>query len=379
MPQNYKRSRIVRAAIIISISLLLYFSYSIDSYCQEAEESVQREPSKRSKPELEPGTSREAAEPKGYKIGVNVDLVLMYTTVYDKIGRFVSGLKQEDFRIFEDSVQQTILSFSQEDVPVSMGILLDLSGSMRGKIEQVNKAAEALIRASNPQDQVFLIGFNEDVELLQDFTSDIDEIADALENTVVMGSTAIYDAVYLGVQKAHTGTRPKKAIVLITDGVDRESYYTLDAMVSKVQESDVQVFVVGFLDPIKKKGLFSGFSKSVPEKAREALIRIAEETGGKAFFPDQVSEIHAIVSEIAIELRNQYSIGYFSSNGAQDGSFRRVKIEIAGANAAGNKLRHRRGYFARKADVTQKQESSSEEESQSSGISIKSNRDRGSR
>jgi len=285
--------------------------------------------------------------------------VLMYTTVYDKIGRFVAGLNQENFRIYEDDVQQTILSFSQEDVPVSMGILLDLSGSMRGKIEQVNKAAEAFIRASNSQDQVFLIGFNEDVELLQDFTSDIDEIADALENTVVMGSTAIYDAVYLGVQKAHTGTKPKKAIVLITDGVDKESYYTLDEMVSKVQESDVQVFVVGFLDPIKKKGLFSGWSKTVPEKARAALIRIAEETGGKAFFPTQVSEIHGIVSEIASELRNQYSIGYFSSNGARDGSFRRVKIEIAGANAAGNKLRHRRGYFAPKADVTQKLERSS--------------------
>lgn len=379
MPQNYKRSRIPRAACLCAIIALFYLSYSIGSYCQDTEESVKRESSKRSKPELEPGISREAAEPKGYKIGINVDLVLMHTTVYDKIGRFVSGLKQEDFRVYEDGVQQTILSFSQEDVPVSMGILLDLSGSMRGKIEQVNKAAEAFIRASNPQDQVFLIGFNEDVELLQDFTGDIDEIADALENTVVMGSTAIYDAVYLGVQKAHTGTKPKKAIVLITDGVDRESYYTLDEMVSKVQESDVQVFVVGFLDPIKKKGLFSGWSKTVPEKARDALVRIAEETGGKAFFPNQVSEIHNMVSEIASELRNQYSIGYFSSNGARDGSFRRVKIEIAGTDAAGNKLRHRRGYYAPKADVTQKLERSSDEGPQSSVIPMQSSRDRISR
>ena len=373
MPQNYKRSRISRGVVLCAIFALLYLSYSIGSYCQDTEEPVKRESSKRSKPELEPGASREAAEPKGYKIGVNVDLVLMYTTVYDKIGRFVSGLKQENFKIYEDDVQQAILSFSQEDVPVSMGILLDLSGSMRGKIEQVNKAAEAFIRASNPQDQVFLIGFNEDVELLQDFTSDIDEIADALENTVVMGSTAIYDAVYLGVQKAHTGTRPKKAIVLITDGVDRESFYTLDEMVSKVQESDVQVFVVGLLDPIKKKGLFSTWSKTVPEKARDALIRIAEETGGKAFFPNQTSEIHGIVSEIASELRHQYSLGYFSTNSARDGSFRRVKIEIAGANAAGNKLRYRRGYFAPKADVTQKLERSSDQGPQSSAILVQSN------
>jgi Ca-activated chloride channel family protein len=376
MPQNYKCSRIPQTACLIAIILLLFLPYSIGIYCQDTEEPPKRESSKRSKPELDPGTNREPSGPQGYKIGVNVDLVLMYTTVFDKIGRFVSGIKQEDFTVYEDGVQQTILSFSQEDVPVSMGILLDLSGSMRGKIEQVNKAAQAFIRASNPQDQVFLIGFNEDVELLQDFTSDIDEITDALENTVVMGSTAIYDAVYLGVQKAHTGSKPKKAIVLITDGVDRESYYTLDAMVSKVQESDVQVFAVGFLDPIKKKGLFSGWSKTVPEKARDALVRIAEETGGKAFFPDNVSDIHDIVSEIASELRNQYSIGYFSSNGARDGSFRRVKIEIAGANAAGNRLRYRRGYFAPKADVTRKAARSSDEGPQPSDSLKQSSQDR---
>jgi Ca-activated chloride channel homolog len=353
----------------------LLFPYSIGIYSQDTEEPPKRESSKRSKPELAPGSSREASETKGYKIGVNVDLVLMYTTVSDKADRFVGGLKQEDFRIYEDGVQQTILSFAQEDVPVSMGILLDLSGSMRGKIEQVNKAALAFIQASNPHDQVFLIGFNEDVELLQDFTNDIDEITDALENTVVMGSTAIYDAVYLGVQKAHTGTKPKKAIILITDGVDRESYYSLDEMVSKVQESDVQVFVVGFLDPFKKKGLFSSFSKSVPEKARDALVKIAEETGGKAFFPNQVSEIHNIVAEIASELRNQYSIGYFSSNGARDGSFRRVKIEIIGATAANNRLRYRRGYFAPKADVPQKSGRSADRGEPASATLIPRNQD----
>ena len=375
MPRNYKRSPIPRAACLCAIAIILLYPYSIGTYCQDADDPLKRDSSKRSKPELEPATSREPQEPKGYKIGVNVDLVLMYSTVFDKAGRFVSGLKQEDFRIYEDGVQQTILSFSQEDVPVSMGILLDLSGSMRGKIEQVNKAAEAFIRASNPQDQVFLIGFNEEVELLQDFTGDIDEITDALENTVVMGSTAIYDAVYLGVQKAHTGTKPKKAIVLITDGVDRESYYTLDQMISKVQESDVQVFAVGFLDPVKKS-LFSSWSKSPSEKARGTLTRIAEETGGRAFFPDQVGQIHDIVSEIASELRNQYSIGYFSSNGARDGSFRRVKIEVAGAKATGNRLRYRRGYFAPKADVAQKPERPLDAETSSASVPLQSSQDR---
>jgi Ca-activated chloride channel family protein len=294
------------------------------------------------------------SKPGGFKIGVNVDLVLTYATVFDKTGHFVSGLKQDDFKVFEDGVQQSIASFAQEDVPVSMGILLDLSGSMRGKIDQVTKAALAFIRASNPQDQVFLIGFNEEVELLQDFTSDIDEITDALDNIVVMGSTAVYDAIYLGVQKAHAGTKPKKAIVVITDGVDRESYYTLDEMVSKVQESDVQVFTVGFLDPIKKKGLFAGWSKSVPEKARDALVRISEETGAKAFFPEKVTDLNTIVSEIANELRNQYGIGFISSNSARDGSYRRVRIELADSSASGSKVRYRRGYIAPKGESSQK-------------------------
>jgi Ca-activated chloride channel family protein len=333
---------------ILATALLLASTFTFGTQSRDENESAKTD-RKRSKPELESAIPAEPPDRRGgFKIGVHVDLVLTYATVYDKNGHFVSGLKQEDFNVFEDGVQQSLTSFSQEDVPVSLGLLLDLSGSMRGKIDQVNKAALAFIRASNPQDQVFLIGFNEDVELIQDFTSDIDEITDALDNIVVMGSTAVYDAIYLGVQKAHTGTKPKKAVVVITDGVDRESYYTLDEMVSKVQESDVQVFSVGFLDPIKKKGLFANWSKSIPEKAHDALMRISEETGAKAFFPDKVTDIHTVVSEIASELRNQYSIGYSSSNTARDGTFRRVKIELAGAGNSGYKVRYRRGYYAPK-------------------------------
>ena len=292
---------------------------------------------------------------EGYKIGVNVDLVLMYASVFDKNGHFVEGLKQKNFKVYEDGIEQRIETFAQEDVPLTIGILLDLSGSMRSKIEQVNKAALAFIRASNPQDEAFLIGFNDEVELLQDFTSDIDEITDALENTLVTGGTSLYDAIYLGVQKAHTGKRPKKAVVVITDGEDRDSYYKLGELIPKVQESDVQVFCVGFMDPIPDKGFFGRWSKSTEEKARNALKQIAEDTGGKAFFPDEVGDIHAIVAEIATELRSQYSLGYFSSNTARDGSFRRVKIRLMGDNAAANLIRYRRGYYAPKEEISQKQ------------------------
>jgi len=286
---------------------------------------------------------------KGYRIGVNVDLVLMYASVFDKSGHFVSGLSRNSFKVYEDGVEQEVVSFAQEDVPVSLGIVLDLSGSMRPKIERVNRAALAFIQASNPQDQVFLIGFNDEAELLQDFTSDIDEISDALQNTVVMGSTALYDAVYLAVQKAHTGTKSKKAIVVITDGEDRDSSYTLDQLVSKVQESDVAVFCVGFLNSVSEKSIFGLWSKSASEKVHDALKRISDETGGKAFFPDAVTDIHQIVSEIAGELRSQYSIGYFSSNVARDGSWRRVTIRLDHSLASANQIRYRRGYYAPKS------------------------------
>jgi Ca-activated chloride channel family protein len=340
---------------IYAITALIISSFTILTHSQNTEEPAKQGRGRQTKPNLESEPPPDSSgQQKGFKIGVSVNLVLMYTTAIDENGRFVSGLKQENFKIYEDGVQQSINSFSQEDAPISMGILLDLSLSMRNKVNQVNKAALAFIRASNPQDQVFLIGFNENAELLQDFTSDIDEISDSLENAAVMGSTALYDAIYLGVQKAHTGSRPKKAIVVITDGEDRESFYSLEELLAKVQETDVQVFCIGFLNSVPKKSLFGRWSKSVPEKAHDALQKISEETGGKAFFLSDTKDLGNIVSEIATELRSQYAIGYFSSNTAHDGTFRRVKIEVTGSPAKGALLRYRRGYFAPKADISQK-------------------------
>jgi Ca-activated chloride channel homolog len=322
-------------------------SWASQQQKDQEEDKQRRRPTK---PQLESKSPQESPErQKGFTIGVNVDVVVMHTSVYDKNGHFVGGLSKEAFALFEDGVEQKIGFFSQEDVPVSLGILLDLSGSMRSKMDQITKAALAFIRASNPEDQVFLIGFNEQVELLQDYTSDIDEVADSLDNIIVTGGTALYDAIYLGVQKAETGIKPKKAIVIITDGEDRDSYYKLDELVGKVQESDAQVFCVGFLNAVPDKGLFGRWSKSVPEKARDALQRISEDTGAKAFFPQKLTEINNIVSEIAHDLRNQYSIGYTSSNTARDGSYRRVKITLSTAAGANTHARYRRGYFAPKS------------------------------
>ncbi|MDR0310790.1 MAG: VWA domain-containing protein [Acidobacteriota bacterium] len=281
-----------------------------------------------------------------FRIGVRVDLVLLYASVVDKNNHFIPGLERNRFRVFEDGVEQNMESFAQESVPVSMGVVLDLSGSMRGKIEQVNRAALAFLQAGNPGDEFFLIGFNDEVELLRDYTGDIDEISDALENTVVAGKTHLYDAVYLGVEKAHAGTRSKKALVVITDGNDDTSFYSLKELISKIQESDVQVYCVGLLDDMPKKGIFGRWLNSESKKYHDALVRISEETGGNAFFPQEAPEIRGIVEEIARDLRSQYSIGYFSSNNARDGAFRTVKIELIDKKTDGIKIRHRRGYYA---------------------------------
>jgi VWFA-related protein len=338
------------ACVVAALALAAGMSIPTTSFSQD--KSQQEERKKPVKPELESGSPQQPRESqKGYTIGVNVDQVVVHTTVLDKSGHFVSGLKKEDFRIYEDGIGQTVNLFSQEDVPVSLGIVLDTSGSMRNKIDNVNRAALAFIKASNPQDEVFLIGFNDQVELLEDYTSDLEEISDALDNIIVSGGTALYDAVHLAVEKAQKGIKPKKAIVLITDGEDRDSYYKLEEMVAKVQESDVQVYSVGFLSPVPEKGLFGRWSKSVPEKAHDALQLISEDTGAKAFFPQKVAEIGQIVSEVAYELRNQYSIGYISTNTSRDGSYRRIKVELDPSKAAGRLVRYRRGYTTAKAST----------------------------
>jgi Ca-activated chloride channel family protein len=339
------RSTVLRRALFIIIYCLFTNNYA---------EIIQALPSAkdtdRSSPEKQQSAQKgDSSEQKGgYKVGVNVDLVMMYASVFDQKDRFISGLKKEDFTLYEDGAKQEIAYFSQIDIPVTIGIVLDLSGSMEGKMEQVNRAARAFIQSSNPKDQVFLIGFNDEVDLLQGFTSDIDEISDALENAVTMGGTALYDAVHLGVEEARKGDKSKKALVVISDGEDKDSFYSLKDLVSFVQESDVQIFDIGFLDKVQSKTLFGGWFKTDAEKARDALMRISEESGGKAYFPEEVSDIHNIVSEIAAELRHQYSIGYFSSNADRDGSWRRVMIRLDTKAVSDPQLRYRRGYYAPK-------------------------------
>jgi len=343
-----------RLRVILCLSSLLLFSYFpfLKNIYAKNDNAIHLT----SRPTQNPGLQQKFQKDgksedktRGFTLGVNVDLVMMYTSVFNDEGHFIRGLKKEDFNVYEDGVQQEISFFSQEDVPLSLGIVIDTSNSMDDKIEQLNRAAYAFIKAGNPQDEFFLVGFNDEVELLQPFTSDMDEITDALENAVITGGTALYDAIFLGVEEAERGEKSKKAIVVITDGIDKDSVYTPNELVASIQEAEVQIFTVGFLDKPDERSLFKKvFSKSEEQKAQDALVRISEETGGKAFFPKDISEIHDIVSEIAMELRNQYSIGYISNNTDRDGSWRRVVVRLNRDIDSEPHLRYRRGYYAPK-------------------------------
>lgn len=285
---------------------------------------------------------------KPFRFGVQVDLVVLPLSVVDKNGDFVSGLAQGQFQVYEDKVSQTISHFGQFDLPVSLGLIIDTSGSMRPKIAMVNQAAMLFLKLSNPKDETFLIGFNDEVSLVEDFTDDLDTIRDALDNLTVTGGTSLYDATLLATQKVQKGSRQKHALLIISDGEDRDSYYKLPEVLRVIQEASVQIYVVGILSPEPEDGLFDIFTKNPQEKAREALTKIAQETGGKAFFPKDVTELPSIAKNIATELRSQYHIGYLSTNPAKDGTWRSVQVVLTGAAEKQYRLRTRTGYFAPK-------------------------------
>ncbi len=287
-------------------------------------------------------------EGKPFRFGVEVDLVVLPTSVVDKEGNFVSGLKQEEFAVFENKVQQPITYFGQIDMPISIGLVIDTSGSMRTKLPLVNQAAVQFLKLSNPEDETFLVSFNHEVNLVEDFTDDLDTIRDALDNMMVTGGTALYDAILLATQKAQKGSRQKHALLIISDGEDRDSYYRLEEVLRIIQESNVQAYVVGFLTPEPEQGLFDVFSKNPQEKARGALQKIAAETGAKAVFPKDISQLPTIMQSIAHELRNQYHIGYIPTNAALDGTWRAIQMSLTGSTTKNYRVRTRSGYFAKK-------------------------------
>ncbi len=259
-------------------------------------------------------------------------------TVTDHAGHLVTNLPQSAFTIFEDKVQQPIKVFKREDVPVSMGLVIDNSGSMRGKREAVEAAALALVRDSNPRDETFVINFNDEAFLDVEFSSDLNAVKSGLERIDSRGGTAMREAVRLAVEHLHEkAKRDKKVVILVTDGNDNQTdpTYTIEKLVQVAEKNDVLVYAIGLLNEEER---------SEAAKAKRALNLLTSRTGGEVFYPKDVTEVDAIAHEVARDLRNQYSIAYTPLRGELDGTFRTIKVVV---KAPGNPTpRARLGYWA---------------------------------
>lgn len=296
------------------------------------------------------GQTQTPARQQPFQLRVDVELVQLHVAVTDKDGRMIPALTADNFQVFEDNVRQDISLFKHEDVPLSMGLVIDNSGSMKPKMEKAHSAALTFARESNPDDETFVIAFDDSAYLEQDFTSSMGDLVDAFENLVPRLQTALYDAIYLGVNHVKTGRLDKKALLVISDGEDTAS--TLKGGYDKLLEhvraaKDVTVFAVGLLEENDQRsgGLFGRNTPS--KKAKAALTEIATLTGGQAFFPKSIDEVEDICRQIARDLRNQYTIGYYPKNTNMDGSWRQVRVAVnPPRNSPKPNVRTKQGYYA---------------------------------
>ncbi|HUQ50400.1 MAG TPA: VWA domain-containing protein [Terriglobales bacterium] len=273
-----------------------------------------------------------------YTFKKDVEEVILYATVVDPRNRVVNDLGRNSFSVYEDGQQQQITSFRREDIPVSLGILIDNSGSMRNKRPAVNQAALNLIRASNKEDDVFIVNYNDEAYNDQDFTNNINLLKDALEKVEARGGTAMYDAVVAAADHLSKGGKhEKKVLLVVTDGEDNASRNSLEDAVRTVQnENGPTVYTLGILDEDSR----------ARKRARRAMERISLETGGVAYFPKDLDEVNAISTAVAHDIRNQYTIGYKPTRPQTAGGFRNVKVEARGDGKTKLQVRTRSGYFA---------------------------------
>jgi Ca-activated chloride channel family protein len=277
-------------------------------------------------------------------IKIPTEMVQLDVKVTDQNGRSIPDLTRNDFVVYEDKVSQSIESVSSEEAPVSMGLVIDTSGSMRPKIYTVSEAARGLIRQMQPDDEAFIAQFKTEAELLQEFTSNRRELEDALGQLTVNGGTALLDAIIATADHAREkGRRRRKALIVITDGVEKNSSVKEKEVIEVMKEDEVQLYLVGFVDEDESFSLFG----SRAQKAKDLLIRLAEDSGGRSFFPTDVRETPAIAAQIAKDLRAQYVISYYPSNDKHDGSFHSVRVVVNHGDNRKLIARTRQGYYAR--------------------------------
>jgi Ca-activated chloride channel homolog len=273
------------------------------------------------------------------RIRVDVNLVLVPATVTDPMNRLVTGLERENFEVFDNNIGQIIKSFSTQDAPVTIGIIFDLSGSMSSKFVRARKALSEFLRTSNPQDEFFVVGFNDRPAVIVDYTSEVDDVEARMVMLKPENRTALIDAIYLGVDKLKQAKYERKALLIISDGGDNRSRYTEGELRRIVRESDVQIYSIG---------IFDQYAPTTEEQLGPVLLTdICEMTGGRMFRVSELGDLGDIASRISAELRNEYVIGYRPSEVKQDGNWRKLKIRLVPPPGLPNLTVHnRQGYYA---------------------------------
>jgi Ca-activated chloride channel homolog len=278
----------------------------------------------------------------GIDIRVNTTLVLIPVTVTDSLNRFVLDLGKQDFRVFEDGAEQKVKQFAGEDAPLSIGLLVDTSGSMGSKIETSRQAVAQFLKTMNDQDEAFLVEFSDRAELAIGFTQHADEIQNKLASVEPQGLTALLDAVYMGLREMKRAKNPRKALLIISDGGDNNSRYTASQIKDLVREADVQIYSMGVFERFPYLGI-SDAELSGPR----LLSQISEQTGGRAFAAADESNLPSIATRIGIELRNQYVLAYSPANQNRDGKYRKVEVKLKQPEGLPSlKARWRLGYYA---------------------------------
>jgi Ca-activated chloride channel family protein len=298
-----------------------------------------RSPDKETAPSVSTSTGEVEKNGSGYILHTDVEEVVMYATVL-KGNQMVQDLKKEDFQVQEDGVKQTIISFQHTDLPVSIGLVVDNSGSMAKKRPSVNKSALDLIQASNPEDEAFVVNFSDEAFIDQDLTSDVNKLRDGLGHIESRGGTALYDAVVASADKlAQDARRPKQVLIIITDGEDNASTLNLEQAIHRVQElSGPVVYSIGLL-------FGDEMSRAEARHAKRALEMLSAETGGMAFFPKSIEQVDQIAAEVARDIRSQYTIGYHSTKPSTQPGFRRVEVTAEQRGEGKLTVRTRTGYF----------------------------------
>lgn len=274
-----------------------------------------------------------------FKLNVDVDLVEVHVSVTDEQDHPIGNLKKENFRVSEDRVPQEIAVFKHEDLPVSLGLVIDNSRSIEPRKQRLDAAALSFVRKSNPEDETFIVHFDDDSRLERDFTANIADLESTLAGVKPFGQTAIYDALILALDHMDYARHTKKAILLMTDGVDNVSQHTLSEAIDATKRAHVAVYTVGLL------------SASGGRRAEDSLLQIAEASGGRAFFPENVEQAQSVMERVARDLREQYTLGYFPTNPSRDGAWRSVRVDVnppAGFPPKGKlNANYRRGYYGR--------------------------------